>query len=34
MVKMSKKSKLTPEQSEMLSHYTDDTFRSSNKGGP
>ena len=34
MVKMSKKSKLTPEQSEMLSHYIDDTFRSSNKGGP
>jgi len=31
MVKMSKKSKLTPEQSEMLSRYIDNTFRSSNK---
>ena len=31
MVKMSKKSKLTPEQSEMLSRYIDNTFRSSHK---
>ena len=31
MAKMSKKSKLTPEQSEMLSRYIDNTFRSSNK---
>jgi hypothetical protein len=34
MAKMSKKSKLTPEQSEMLSRYIDNTFRSSNKDGP
>jgi len=31
MAKMSKKSKLTPEQSEMLSRYIDNTFRSSRK---
>ncbi len=34
MAKMSKKSKLTPEQSEMLSRYIDNTFRSSHKEGP
>src|SRR2546422_11135295 len=33
MVKMSKKSKLTPEQSEMLSRYIDNTFRSPQKSG-
>src|SRR5262249_5512286 len=32
MTKMSKKSKLTPEQSEILSRYIDSTFRSANKG--
>ena len=31
MVKMSKKSKLTPEQSEILSRYIDNTLRSSQK---
>src|SRR5438094_8148025 len=34
MTKMSKKSKLTPEQSELLSRYIDNTFRSSRKEGP
>ncbi len=34
MVKMSKKSKLTLEQSEILSRYIDHTFRSSRKVGP
>ena len=34
MAKMSKKSKLTPEQSEILSRYIDNTFRSSHKDGP
>ena len=33
MVKMSKKSKLTLGQSEMLSLYIDNTFRSPQKGG-
>ena len=34
MVKMNKKSKLTPEQAEMLSKYIDNTFRDGHKTGP
>src|SRR5437773_3274570 len=34
MAKMSKKSKLTTEQSEILSRYIDNTFRGSHKDGP
>ena len=34
MAKMSKKSKLTTEQSEILSRYIDNTFRNSHKDGP